>query len=628
MCGINGFVYKNFSSSEASNVIDKMNNLIIHRGPDSSGKYINYNNKNNNSTIGLGMQRLSIIDLKGGDQPVYSEDKKIIIVFNGEIYNFRYLKSQLVHKGLKFRTKSDTEVILKLYETYGTDSFSMLDGMFSFSILDLKKDKTYLVRDFFGEKPLYFFKSDDKMIWASELKSIISVLPNKPEICKEALALYFRLTYIPAPYSIYNGIRKLKPGNYLEIDNKSLKFSTTSYKKEKDFESKNLTFEEAKNETFKLVNESVNSRLISDVPIGTFLSGGVDSSIVSLCHSFNSPNKIDTFSVGFTNKKFDESAKARTVSSLINSNHHEINIDVKSMSDDINYINNFDEPFADSSLIPMYLISKFTKKNVKVVLSGDGGDEVFGGYNKYLMGKLNNNYTRVVPKFLQNKILKTSQMILKSKSDKRGFNHKLSKFLNSVSYSDYSYLSIISLGFNDQEVNNYLKNEFQKNDVFNNYNINKLESLTDFRNLDRHISLEGDLLVKVDRTTMLNSLECRSPFLNYDLWKFTSAIDENFLIKNTNKKYLLKKSFEKYFPNKFLDKPKKGFEVPVGDWLRLNLKNELLKYIETSFLEKQSIFEIENIQKTVNQHVSGKFDHTFKVWTFFCFQKWYNDIYA
>tara|TARA_B100001029_G_C14883857_1_gene351489 strand:- start:22 stop:762 length:741 start_codon:yes stop_codon:yes gene_type:complete len=244
------------------------------------------------------------------------------------------------------------------------------------------------------------------------------------------------------------------------------------------------------------------------------------------------------------------------------------------------------------------------------------------------MGKFNKRYIEFVPELIHRKILKISNKLLKSKSDKRGFNHKLNKFLKSVSYSDKFYQSIISLGFNDDELKNYLKNEFYIDDVFKKYNLSNLKSLTDFRNLDRLISLEGDMLVKVDRTTMLNSLECRAPFLNYDLWKFTSSLDEGFLIKNLNKKYLLKKSFENYFPKNFLDKPKKGFEVPVGDWLRLSLKKELLKYSESSFLERQSIFNIDEIQKIVHQHVLGKIDNTFIVWTFFCFQKWYNEIYA
>ena len=288
---------------------------------------------------------------------------------------------------------------------------------------------------------------------------------------------------------------------------------------------------------------------------------------------------------------------------------------------------NYDEPFADSSAIPTFLISKYTSNKVKVVLSGDGGDEVFGGYNKYLMGNINNFYTRLISKSMHKKIKPFLDALLYENNDKRGLKHKLKKVINSIDFDGKYYEKIISLGFSNSELKSIIKEGFFVENILSDLSKKNIKSISDFRELDRIISLEGDMLVKVDRATMLNSLECRAPFLNYKLWDFISGLPENYLIKNLKKKYLLKESFRNYFPKNFLDKPKKGFEIPVGDWLRNNFKVELLSYIEEEFLTKQKIFNVEMIQELVEDHIKSRKDNTFKVWTFFCFQKWYKNIY-
>ena len=294
------------------------------------------------------------------------------------------------------------------------------------------------------------------------------------------------------------------------------------------------------------------------------------------------------------------------------------------MKDDIDaVVLNFDEPYADSSALPTYLVSKMTKQHVKVALTGDGGDEVFGGYNKYHMAKFNSRYTKLIPVGVHNSFRCVISKVLETKDDNRGIRFKLNRLMKAINYKNDFYSKIISLGFMEEELALLLSCDYYIKDSLDYYNNGKANSLNDFRDIDRRISLEGDLLVKVDRTSMLNSLECRAPFLNKELWNFTSQLPEDFLIKGWNKKYILKEAFKEYFPEKFLDKSKKGFGIPVGDWLRTELKHELLSYINPHLLEKQQIFNMEFITKSVMNHINGIVDNTFRVWTFFCFQKWY-----
>lgn len=630
MCGINGVIFKsNKDEAAVKNTLTVMNNLIIHRGPDDDGSYIGINN---NYSIGLAMRRLSIIDLSTGHQPMFSDDNKITIVFNGEIYNYQLLRNQLLSEGVQFQTSSDTEVILKLYENHGVKAFQMLDGMYGLSIYDSNLDKVYIARDFFGEKPLYFYNTNNEFYWASELKSIINNLQSKPAISKEGLNLYFKLTYIPAPYTIYENIFKLEANHYLEYDLKTFNYNIFPIYTEIEKHNKNISFNDAKIKIHELVYKSVESRSIADVPLGTFLSGGVDSSIVSYCLADMSANKIDTFSIGFEKASYDETDKSRIVSKMINSNHHEFIISEKDLKNNIDSILlNFDEPFADSSSLPTYLVANKTKAHVKVALTGDGGDEIFGGYNKYYIGKLNTKYTKIVPKTLHQSISRFSDTVLKRKDDNRGFKYKLNKLIKAIDYSDHYYWDIISLGFDDNSLSSNLNTDYHIPNIFNYYKtktkIKAPTTLNDFRTIDRHISLEGDMLVKVDRTSMLNSLECRAPFLNRNLYDYTSQLPENYLINKWSKKHILKEAFKDVFPKGFLEKSKQGFGVPVGDWLREGLKIELLRYTEKPFIEKQGIFNVNEINTLVNNHLQGKMDNTFKVWTYFCFQKWYTNIY-
>lgn len=627
MCGINGYMAKNKEGfSFLMEAVEKMNAKILHRGPDDDGFFI----EDEKAFIAMAMRRLSIIDLSTGKQPIFSEDKQKVILFNGEIYNFKILKANLQKQGITFQTNGDTEVILKLYEKFGVQSFAMLDGMFAFSIYDKTLNKVFIGRDFFGEKPLYYTKTNDSFIWCSELKSMMEVLPSKPQINVQALNLYFELTYIPAPFSIYQNIHKLEANHYLEFDCTTFDFTLNEIdQKFQKIEKK------SKNEcvkiTHELVQESVVSRSISDVAVGTFLSGGVDSSIVSLCLAQNTSAKIDTFSIGFEKKAFDESDKSRTVAKMLNSNHHEFIISEKDLTNSIDEILlNFDEPFADSSSLASYVVANKTKEFVTVALTGDGGDEIFGGYNKYYMGTLNQKYTQFIPKKVHQFTSNSLSHLLHTKDDKRGKRFKLNRLLKAINYEGDFYYTIISLGFSEDEVERILQSNYFYRNSFDYYKSkigDQNKTITDFRKIDKIISLEGDMLVKVDRTSMLTSLECRAPFLNKALWNFTNQIPESYLINGWDKKHILKEAFKQYFPKGFLNKSKKGFGVPVGDWLRDHLRSELISYCDKSFIEEQNLFHYDVISTIVGNHLSGKIDNTFRVWTYFCFQKWYSSIY-
>ena len=626
MCGINGLVYKNSETTDFQGLIEKMNQKIIHRGPDEDAFFVEHLE---DKTIAFAMRRLSIVDLSTGKQPIFTEDKSKVIVFNGQIYNSEELKKTLLQKGFAFHTSSPAEVVLKLYEYFGLEAFKMLDGVFAFSIYDKILGKIFIARDFFGDKPLHYQYSEKGLIWASELKSIISVLDKKPEIDNTGLNLYFQLTYIPAPFTIYKGISKLESNSFIEYDVNTNALKIHEIHSEK-IEKQQVSFDEAKKNVRKLVEESVSSRSVSDVSLGAFLSGGVDSSIISLCLSKQSDSKIDTFSIGFDKKSFDETEKSRLVANLIGSNHHEFVISEKDLTSHLDEILlNFDEPFADSSALPSYIVASKTADYVRVALTGDGGDEVFGGYNKYLIGGINQKYTSLVPRFLHQSVLKVANALTKQKGDERGLKFKVRKALNSIDYDDSFFYNIIKLGFTDREMSIYLneKDRVENPLAYYQQRIPNPKNLTDFRNVDKMISLEGDMIVKVDRTSMLASMECRAPFLTREIWNYTLSLPDEYLLKGNNKKMILKKAFENEFPEQFLEKSKKGFGVPVGDWLRQGMRNELLSYIDDKFLEEQDIFDIQNIKKIVLNHLNSVEDNSFKIWTFYCFQKWYKNTY-
>ena len=628
MCGINGIVSK-ISSNNIKPRLIKMNDSIHHRGPDDQGFFVEQNK------VGLGMKRLSIIDVENGKQPIFCSDKSIVLVFNGEIYNFLDLRNILIKKGISFKTNSDTEVILKLYEKFKYSVSEKLNGMFAFSVYDKNKNEVFISRDRFGEKPLYYTKTDNEFLWSSELKSIINQKPELKEISKKSLQLYLSLSYIPAPYTIYKNIYKLEPGCNLILNTVTLDYKIKKYWDIKKNEKTNYftNYSYAKKKLNSLLYESVEKRMLSDVPLGVFLSGGADSTIIASIMSKISNKKIKTFTVSYENKRYDESKRARLVSKHIGSEHHEFKLNYTNLIHKLDkIILNYDEPFADPSALPTYFISNKTSDYVKVALTGDGGDEIFGGYNKYLIHSYGKIYQKLVPNILSKKILEPSlNLIFNKNTDTKSFKTKIKKLFDSIGGDALTnHLNIIQLGFKNDDLTKLYNETISLNTnkilmELLNIDANLLQSdLKTARYVDFKVSLEGDLLTKVDRASMLNSIECRAPLLDFKLLDFSYNIPDKFLIKYGNKKKIFKDTFEYLLPTNFLNSPKSGFEIPIGNWLRNDIKNDFKETLSEENLSRHNFFNISYVNLLINEHLSTKTDHSWKLWTLFCFQKWYN----
>jgi asparagine synthase (glutamine-hydrolysing) len=624
MCGINGILLKEPANGLTA-FIAAMNSEIIHRGPDDHGVYID------GERLAMGMRRLSVIDLAGGHQPMLSESGDLVIVFNGEIYNYRSLRAELEAQGVIFRSHSDTEVILYLYGKQGVACLQSLDGMFAFSLYDKQKGTVFIARDRFGEKPLYYHASAGKFIWASELKSIAAVFPDLKVINPEALELYFSLTYIPAPYTIYKDVVKLEPGHYLEVLVEGLAVSVNRYW---DIEADNridpaIDFEAAKKELRQLVIESVEKRLIADVPVGVFLSGGVDSAIVAAVAARVGSGTVNTFTVGFHDKLYDESERAAMVAKHVGAKHETFIMDHDHVLESLNTILlNYDEPFADSSAIPAWFVSQMARSSVTVALTGDGADEVFAGYNKYRAAALSAKFGRI-PAPLRSLLTSDliTQKVLGGRPGKSAYT-RLSRLLRSLRSDPLaSHFRLMALGFKDEELGSLLcshdgRTLRERLEPLLPDAVTGMSLLKRLRYIDKNISLEGDMLVKVDRATMLSSLECRAPFLDHRIMEFTCRIPDDYLLYGKKKKRILKDTFADLLPAGFMNAPKLGFEVPVGAWLRGGLRQELLDLTSASALEHR-LLNNETITLLVNEHLSGFRDHSWKLWSVFCFQKWY-----
>lgn len=620
MCGIYGFVSKNSSLQELEAGTDS----LFKRGPDSGGYYFE-------EPIGLGHRRLSIIDLSTGSQPMYSEDDNIVLVFNGEIYNFLKIKDELITLNYNFKTSSDTEVIIKAYQAWGTvGCLNKLEGMFAFALWDKKLKKMWVVRDRFGEKPLYYTSNSNGFFFASELKALNNQF-SKNNLSKKALNLFFSLTYIPAPYTIYNDVYKLEAGNYIEIDETG-KFEV------KEFYNLDKIVQNGQNEPIadykfaqkqlrELLFNSVKKRMLADVPLGSFLSGGIDSSIISAIMAEISPTPIKTFSIGFKEKAYDESERAALVAKHIGSDHtlhivgHE---DLLAVVDQT--LAYYDEPFGDSSAIPSMLVAKKAKEKVTVVLTGDCADELFGGYEKYL-GKHYAEKYRSYPKLLRN----TFETVIGIIPHNNFTNHSLRKIKKVISSSmlnpNQRYNELSSLGFQKNELEKLVEPNYHENVEgtimrhFQHLNLN--DELTQTFYSDVKLVLEGDMLAKVDRACMINSLEARVPYLDSKIVDFSFKLPHKFKIKGTQKKYILKDTFADLLPKETMQFSKKGFGIPIRLWFQNELKLELLSLLEKSFIQKQGIFNFEYIEKLIDNHLNNRENHSSKLWQLFVFQKWY-----
>lgn len=625
MCGINGIIdFKGiYRQEERHNIVHEMNEKIIYRGPNSEGIY-------DSSVVTMGMRRLSIIDLSTGNQPIYNEDKSIAIVFNGEIYNFKELRSQLIEKGHRFSTKTDTEVIVHAYEEYGLEAFRKLDGMFAISLYDANQNCVYVARDRMGEKPCYYYTDDNMFCYASELKSIIALPFVKKEMDKKALNLYLQLTYIPSPLTIYKDINKVMPGHVLKIS-LSGNVEDICYWDIKECLQNNcvIDYQKAQKQLYSIMNKSVKERMVSDVPLGAFLSGGIDSSIIVGLMSKNSKVPIETFTIGFQEKEYDERDRARMVAEYYKTNHHEYVLDYKEALSIIDGIlDKLDEPFGDSSILPTFFVSRFASENVKVVLTGDAGDELFLGYSKYLIGYYSKIYKKI-PKLFRKNII---EPIIYSMNDSTVISRKLRKVIDNVDSDCFEQrLALMSMGFKTYERKQLLKEEFIDDsgiehikDIYD--SIDNANELVRTQCVDLQIVLEGDMMTKVDRMSMLNSLETRTPMLAREVVNFACGIPVDYKLKNKDLKRILKDTFSDILPNDFTKFPKSGFAVPLDYWFRSELKSELLEMFSKETIERQGIFEYSYIDKILQEHFQQKKNRKNEIWTLYVFQKWFNNI--
>jgi len=621
MCGIYGFISPHYTQAQ----LEVATNSLEKRGPDSLGYYFE-------SPLGLGHRRLSIIDLSSGGQPMFSEDKNIVIVFNGEIYNFQSIKKELAILGCNFLTSSDTEVIIKAYQAWGMQGcLDKLEGMFAFALWDEKLQKLFVVRDRYGEKPLYYTSNKEGFFFASELKALKEHY-SKEKLSKTALNLFFSLSYIPAPHTIYKDVFKLQPGNYLEIENngeyKIKKFYDLKSVVQKNHNNLIKDYEQAKKELRQLLFASVEERMISDVPLGSFLSGGIDSSIVSAIMAKLSDQPIKTFSIGFKEKAYDESERAALVAKHIGAEH---TLHVLGHEDLLGIVDEtlayFDEPFGDSSAIPSMMVAKKAREKVTVVLTGDCADELFGGYDKYLGKHYAEKYASY-PSFVRTIFEKGVQWI----SHNNYTNHtlrKVKKVIKAASLTpENRYLSLSSLGFQKTEKNDLLNDTFQEDvsiEILKQFNsLGISDELTQTFYSDIHLVLEGDMLAKVDRACMINSLEARVPFLDSKIVDFSFKLPHEFKIQGTNKKRILKETFSDLLPEETMNFSKKGFGIPIRLWFQNELKTELLDLLNKELLQLQNIFNLEYIQKLIDEHMSNQENHASKLWQLYVFQKWYN----
>lgn len=578
MCGIAGKSQWKGVSEDTIAAVSRMCNSIKHRGPDNQGV-------KSLGNIVLGHRRLSIIDLSANaNQPMSSKDERFNIVYNGEIYNFMEIKNDLIQHGYSFKTNSDTEVIIYAYDKFGSDCFSMFNGMFSLAIWDSKLNELILARDRFGKKPLYYYFDKNKNIsFASELKAFKEDKTFSPELSYEALNCYLAIGYILAPLTIYKNIFKLEAAHYMKISDSGNKISKLRYWDYSDsFRIKNKdSDEDTCSKILYLLEESVKRRMISDVPVGAFLSGGIDStSIVALMKKFHK-GELHTFSVGFNQKSYNELPDADRAAEFIGTRHHGIICDIKN---ELDFLNNavdvFDEPFADNSLIPMIEVSKLASDFVTVVLSGDGADEIFAGYITYKADKYY-NFAKPIPDSIKRFIIGLNSN--SKNKNKLNWQYKQKQFLNGALHSPEKAHYLWRQFFSPEERIEILGKEY-KDLVYDTDPYNTFKKYYDIGKeldtLDRNLYVDGmtwltdDILVKVDRTTMHSSIEARSPYLDPELVEYVSSIPSNKKMKGMQLKFILKKALKDVIPEFVINKKKSGFNSPVGEWIGSNGNNE------------------------------------------------------
>jgi len=606
MCGICGYIGNNKSFNP--DLLRIMNSTITRRGPDDDGYYYG-------DAIGLAMRRLSILGLASGKQPIFNDKNNICVVYNGEIYNFKKLRDELSEYGYVFRTDTDTEVIVYLYEHYGDDFVNHLRGMFAFALHDLRTSRTILARDRLGIKPIYYTELDGSILFGSELKCLIASGMIEKKVDLQSIDAFLTLNYIPAPNTIYQNVFKLEPGCMLVHENNS--YVIKRYW-DIDFESKlDHDVNTWRDLLEDKIRESTVEHLVSDVPVGAFLSGGVDSGLVVAFMSEELGENISTFTMGFTGQQqqiINEMPYARQVSNLYSTVNNEYHVE-PDFGKIINHIlDSFDEPFSDDSVIPSYYISELASKKVKVALSGLGGDELFGGYHRYTGFKLSLLYQNI-PKFIHRNFIKPVINGLKEpQSGSDGINHA-KRFVNSsdmkLSSRYFSYLSSINDHEKEQLYTTHMANsvKYQLTEQMITRHFDNCKSSDPMDKVfytDLKTYLPDDILTLSDRLSMYHSLELRVPFVDHELVELTAKIPSHYKVKLLTKKYLLKKIARKYLPENVISHRKQGFESPMALWLKTDLKEFCKETLNEDVIAKQGLFNYSYIQKKMNKHFNNE----------------------
>lgn len=629
MCGICGLAHSDGRIGDRE-ILHEMTTAIAHRGPDSDGFYTSHG-------VGLAMRRLAIIDVSGGDQPIANEDESIWIVFNGECYNYPEMRAELLRRGHKLSTKTDTECIVHFYEDEGDDCIKRLRGMFAFALWDKKKNRLLLGRDRLGKKPMYYTIQNGTLYFGSELSAIFAAVPQKPEINLEAIDLYLSLQYIPDPLTAYDGIFKLPPASTLVWENGQAKINRYwdfSYQP-KISGGENELAEELR----ARLREAVKMRLLSEVPLGAHLSGGLDSSIVVALMAELNSGPVKTFSVGFQEEEFSELPFARAVAQKYSTDHHEFTLtygDIPATLEKI--MHHFGEPFADASAIPLYHLSLLTRQYVTVALNGDGGDEDFAGYQRYWLDPLANLYLKS-PHFLTRSLVPSIAHRLPDRSNRPTGQSLINGFkrLEQLPRMDQR-ASILRWGsyFAPWQRQSLWKEEHWKNFRADNAQIllaqsfDKAEGSFLDRTLytDLHNYLPGDLLVKADRMTMAASLEGRSPFLDHEIVEWSARLPDSLKVRGRSGKYLLKKAFAKYLPENVKSHGKQGFGIPLAAWFR----GPLADWSRGLLLGRESPlsawFNESVLQTLLDEHVQARADHGKRLYALAMLALWSKELYV
>lgn len=622
MCGIVGFTDLKNNNSKTE-ILQRMNDCIVHRGPDEDGFY-------ENERIALAMRRLSIIDLAHGKQPITNRDKSKWIVFNGEIYNFQELRIDLEKRGYEFKTNSDTEAIIHLYDEYGADCVEHLRGMFVFAIWDEKEKTLFIARDRVGKKPLlYSHQPSGDLIFGSEFTALLAHPEISREVDMQAIDAYLSYLCVPAPLTAFKQIRKLEPAHYLIWKNGEIE--TKRYWQPNFSKKIKISEEEAIEETTRILRESTRLRMISEVPLGAFLSGGVDSSTVVALMAQESSQPVKTFSIGFEEQDFSELKYAKKVAGHVGAEYHEFIVKPDALEVLPKLVEHYGEPYADSSAIPTYYVSKETRKYVTVALNGDGGDESFAGYERYAAMRIAEKYHKI-PRALRKVFVETAVNLIPTSEIKRSRARDLKRFVKAASLPRieryFRWVSAIDrqsknelytkdfLGqIGSQDASDYIGQWFAK---ANGSGILDATLLT-----DQMTYLPNDLLVKVDIASMANSLEARSPFLDHKVIEFAASLPESLKMKRMETKSLLKKVAARLVPKEVIYRRKMGFGVPVGNWFRNDMKDFVRDVLLSEKSFSRGIIQPEMMKKYVDEHINSERDYTHQIWTLLMLELWF-----